>query len=266
MVAREYARTMSTMATIYSLAFLGGMFALSDDEKPQFEWDPRSTEAFKIRWGEVILDPAAGVGQIITVSSRLFAPDFLGGGKTKKSTGEIISLGADRPFGGKSWWDMLGRFLRTKLAPLPAAIINAKSGEDLIGRETDWFKEAWHLPIPMTFGDVSDAMSAEGWYLPAILPIFAVFGDGVNRYQNAEPGRFGKDISRHPELEGFNEKTGKRFSYTEAVRQIVTQFKKRGFSLAQAMRELRQLEEREGLQEDTIRKHEDRLIERYNRF
>jgi hypothetical protein len=238
LIAREYGRSMGSMATIYSLAAIAGYFALSDEDKPKFEWDPRSTEFLKIRFGDIVLDPAAGMAQVVTFTSRI-APDFMGGGMTKSSTGEIVPIrGPDVPFVGTSVLDVWVRFFQSKLAPLPAAILNANVGENVIGEETDIVHELLTLPIPLSFGDVYDALQADGYSTKAALATLALFGDGVNRYQNADPAKFAKKITLHPELEGVSKTTGEEFSYTEAVEQMVAEAKKRGITLDQLIQAL----------------------------
>jgi hypothetical protein len=218
------------MAAIYSLAAVGGMFALKDEEKPLFEWDPRSTEFGKIRWGDVILDPLAGVSQVFTVLSRL-VPGFWGEAKYKTSTGEIVRLqGDDRPFGGPSVSSVGGKFLQSKLSPLFGAIWSAAAQENIIGDETNAYKEMIDLPKPLAFGDVYDALQVEGYTTKAILAGLALFGDGVNRYQSADEAKFANKLTAHPKLEFVSEATGKEVSFTEATKQIEAHARKRGLT------------------------------------
>ena len=255
MAAREYARTASSMATIYSLAAVAGFFALKDEDRPQFEWDLNSSEFLKIRWGDVILDPAAGISQVLTMLSRIWT------GETKSPTGAIIPLrGPDVPFGGEDLRDKIARFGWAKLAPLPAAAVNSIVGETIIGDETSWTQEAIELPVPLSFGDIADALHAEGYSLKSILVMLAWFGDGVNRYESADPARFGEAIVRHPELEGKQD--GERFSYTEEVQQILDQLKKKGWSESKILRALHAADVEKGLLPKTIRRRQRLASER----
>jgi hypothetical protein len=163
----------------------------------------------------------------------------MGGGMTKSSTGEIVPIrGPDVPFKGTSVLDVWVRFFQSKLAPLPAALLNANVGENVIGEETDLVHELLTLPVPLSFGDIYDALQADGYSTKAALATLALFGDGVNRYQNANPAKFAKKITLHPELEGVSKTTGKEFSYTEAVEQMVAEAKKRGITLDQLIQAL----------------------------
>ena len=263
LVAEQYAKAMGGMTVIYSLAAVGGMFALRDEDRPQFEWDPRSSEFGKIRWGDVILDPLAGLGQVVTVISRL-VPGFWGEAKYKASTGEIVHLGPEgRAWGGPTWSRVAGKFLQSKLAPIPGAVWNAAAGENIIGEETDAFQEMVDLPIPLSFGDVYDALHAEGYGTKAALATLAIFGDGVNRYQNANAADFARKIALHKELEWTSETTGKEHSYTEAVQQIAAQAKKRGFSESDLTRALDKFLKEAGRGFETRQRAKARLRKRF---
>jgi hypothetical protein len=263
LVAEQYAKSIGGMAAIYSLAAIGGMFALKDEDKPIFEWDPRSTEFGKIRWGDVILDPLAGISQVITVLSRLM-PGFWGEAKYKTSTGEIVRLqGDDRPFGGPTVSSVGGKFLQSKLSPIFGAAWSAAAQENIIGDETNAYKEMIDLPVPLSFGDIYDAMQAEGYVIKGILASLAFFGDGVNRYQSADAEKFAKKIAMHPKLEVTNEKTGKHSSYTEAVQQMVAHAKKKGFTLDKLLGALTRDMVLAGKSEKSIRGKENLLIERF---
>lgn len=233
LAAEQYARAIGSISTMYALVAIGGLFALRDEDKPFFEWDWRSTAFGKIRWGETVWDPLAGLGQIVTFSGRMST------GETKASTGEIIPVrGPDVPFKGVTISDVITRFVRTKLAPLPSAVWNTTAGEDVIGRPTDAYNEMIQFPIPLSSGDVYDALRADGYVLKTALPIMAILGEGVKRYQNANPADFARKIALHPELEGTSERTGKDFNHIQAVNQMIAHFKKRGYSESKAASEL----------------------------
>jgi hypothetical protein len=257
LVAEQYAKSVGSMGVIYALAAIGGMFALKDEDRPQFEWDPRSTEFGKIRWGEVILDPLAGLSQIVTFLSRIAS------GETKKSTGEIVPLrGPDVPFKGDSISSVVYRFGRGKLAPIPSAVWNATAGENIIGEETNAFQEMIQMPVPLSMGDIYDAMRADGTTAPIALSTLALFGDGVKRYQNANAEDFAKKLAAHPELKGTSAVTGKDFDYTDAAEQIAAQAKKRGFSRGELTRAVDKAMRAAGNQRKTIRAHKRRIRKR----
>ena len=71
---------------------LGVNAADGEDDEPTFETDPRSSDFLKIKIGETRLDPTAGLSSAIVLSARLL-PDFLGGGKTKSSSGKFREFG-----------------------------------------------------------------------------------------------------------------------------------------------------------------------------
>jgi hypothetical protein len=245
------------MAGIYSLAAIAGYFFLDEEDRPNIEMNPLSTEYLKIRWGEVILDPAAGVGQVFTIAARTLF------GASKASTGEINPLrGEGVKFAGQTLSETYWRFFRTKLAPLPGAALNVVFGEDVVGNKTSFGKELLEFPVPLSFGDIGDALEAEGYALPVVLGTLAFFGDGVKRYQNADPKKFAKKITLHPKLEGIN-KAGDDYSYVKAVREMVAEAKDRGITLEQLLTALEDDMIDQGKKYDTIRKKKNLLIQRF---
>jgi hypothetical protein len=170
--------------------------------------------------------------------------------------------GDDVPYKGDSISSVIYRFGRGKLAPIPSAVWNATAGENIIGEETNAFQEMIQLPVPLSMGDVYDAMRTEGTLAPAALSALAMFGDGVNRYQNANAEDFAKKLAAHPELKGTSEVTGDDFDYTEAAQQIAAQAKKRGFTTGELTRSLDKYMKAAGNQRKTIRAHKRRVRKR----
>ncbi len=72
--------------------------------------------------------------------------------------------------------------LRSKLAPVPAAAWNAKTGKRVTGEQTSLGKEALSLLTPLSGKDIYDAMAAQGMGPGLALGLLSFFGDSVNTY------------------------------------------------------------------------------------
>lgn len=214
MIASDYARFMTGVGVIYGLgwmAYVGSGQDEEDEEKgdrrPFIELDPRSSSFGRMRYGDWFVDPLAGLAQVTTFLTR-FA-----GGDTKTAGGEIRPLRNDwrlnnglyeagklldkagfealadefpqapnyekaDPF-GQSSAGVLGQFLRTKLAPVPGAIINTFTGENMIGQEVTPAQAALDLVTPMTIGNIGDAIKDRGVPAAAALTMAEVLGMAV---------------------------------------------------------------------------------------
>jgi hypothetical protein len=258
LAAKEYARALSGLGVFYAACAIGGLFSDDEEDKPQFEWDWRSTEFGKVRYGDVIVDPLAGFSQTTVLLTRVL------GGKTKMSTGEIVPIrGKNRPFNGLTTADAISRFLRGKLAPAPGAIVNILAGENIIGEPVTPLSAAKESLIPLSFGDIYDVMHAKGFAKKSILGVMVVFGVSANNYQNATADRFAEKITEHGKLKGRSKETGKDFDYETQVSQVIAQAKKRGLSEKDLLQGITSKGKAEGMDEDTIRKRRIRLRKRY---
>lgn len=96
--------------------------------------DPRSSDFAKVKIGNTRLDFGGGFQQYIRVLSELATQQTV-----KTSTGETVPMGPWRTKPGIGKTDniaLLIRFLRGKLAPIPATVWNVGSGENIVGDPT----------------------------------------------------------------------------------------------------------------------------------
>jgi len=183
-IAAEYARTFSGAAVfIGSLMALGYLAADDDDDEPVFETDPRSANFLKIRIGETRIDPMGGLSQTIVVAARI-APRFLGGGRIKTAEGKIKELGEKgQKYKPTTRWTIAGRFLRTKLAPVPGAGVTALNDMiNVVGEKETMASLSGQLFLPLSLRDVKDSMQAHGVAKGTAVSILAIFGAGVQTY------------------------------------------------------------------------------------
>jgi hypothetical protein len=103
--AREMGRLLSGLGVVYGLGALAG---------GKIETDWRSTDFGKIRFGDTRVDPLMGIQQLVVLIGR-FATN-----EKKTAAGKIRPLdGSDKGPFGETFSDVAGRFVRSKLAPIP---------------------------------------------------------------------------------------------------------------------------------------------------
>lgn len=175
-IAYEYARFLLGFSTAYAMAMLAGA---------DVEWDPRSTDFGKWRWGNTRIDPMMGISQVTVFLARLAT------GQMKNAKGQIVPLyGDDRPYGGTTISDVISRFFRGKLSPAFGTIWNFVAREDFIGRPVTITGEARNLLVPIAWNDVYDAMIEQGVPKATAMSILATFGTGLQTYQqNNQKGK-----------------------------------------------------------------------------
>lgn len=215
-VAEEYARFLTGVAATLGLLAVG--LGDEDDEGDPLglETDPRSANFLKVKVGNSYLDPLTGLAQV----TRLVAS--LNTGTKVTTTGKerdirvrgpivqnelaTIRQAADRigldnfisldglpeqpevkplPYGGDASGDVFTRFLRTKLAPIPATIWNLYEGQNLIGEPTTLTGEALSLVTPLSFRDVDKLMRENGVPKGSALMLLNLLGVGV-QYRDPE--------------------------------------------------------------------------------
>lgn len=176
-VAQEYGRFLAGVATVYTLASLAIGGGDDDDQKKKIETDPRSSDFGKIRLGKTRIDPMGGLLNSTVLLSRVAS------GKTKTLSGNVRDLrGPNKPRMGDSTWDVISRFARTKLAPVPGAAVNLATGENVIGQKTDALNEAKSLVMPISLRDIKAALIDQGVPLGTALSILSLFGLGLSVY------------------------------------------------------------------------------------
>lgn len=197
MIAKEYARFLTGVAVFMGLAAFALNDAEDDDDEPKISFDPRSASFGKIQSGNTFIDPLAGLAQVTTFLGRLITGETVSAsGKVsplrqwgtltdlRRAMGEDIAAHELNPdgmlgFGESSAADVIGRFIRTKLAPVPGAIVNSLSGSNLLGEPVSPLDAAREMVTPMSFGDIAEAMEENGVPKGTALGLLVLFGMGV---------------------------------------------------------------------------------------
>lgn len=178
-VGKVYVRAALGMAAFQTIKHIIYLLATGDDDehKPKYELDPRSSDFGKTRIGDTRLDTGAGINQLATLAARLAT------GQTKRQSGEIIDLrGDDVPWGASDTADVMSRFLRTKLAPLPSGVVDWIAGENVVGEKATVGKIVGDRLTPMTWRDIWDAEKELNIPQGTVAAIEAFLGTGVATY------------------------------------------------------------------------------------
>lgn len=161
LIAKEYARFLAGAATIYALGMAAGATV---------ETDPTSPDFSKLKFGNTRLDMLAGLQQVSVFSAR-----------ESEAVKRFIKGEQKNPKYG-SGGEVLGRFLRTKLAPAPGAAVNVISGKSVTGQQVTPRSVAADLVTPMSIGDIYRAMEEQGVPKGSALATLSLFGAGVQTY------------------------------------------------------------------------------------
>jgi hypothetical protein len=174
-IAVEYARILTGLSLVYAVSKLMGA---------QIGDDPRSSDFGKIIFADgVRIDPLMGIGQITVFATREL------GGATKTPGGVVNALrGPDVPYNGRTTVSVGQDFLRMKLAPVPAGIVDVLAGSDVMHQPVSLQSKFWDMATPITVSDVKDIMTDEmGVPEKTALSMLLVLGTNIQNYNRVEP-------------------------------------------------------------------------------
>lgn len=180
-IAKEYARTLIGLSSVYALAQLAD--GLDGEDDVEITFDPRSADFGKIKLGNTRIDPLGGFAQFITLIGRVAS------GETKSKAGKVTPTRGDVPFGKSDAWDVITDFGRNKLAPIPGLLVDVLAGENAIGEPTTPTGVASRLVTPISFQDIKEAMEDQGVAAGAAEGILALFGAGLQTYETKAPSK-----------------------------------------------------------------------------
>ena len=196
MIAMEYARFLIGVSVAIGLAML---MRDEDDETKPIELDPRSANFGKVRFGDTFLDPLAGLAQVTVFLARVAS------GETRTTTkdelkplrdayrltdiapglGDGYELGKTG-YGGRDVPDVIASFLRSKLAPVPGAVINVATGKNMIGETVTPMSAAGELVTPMSVGNLVDVLEAQGMARGTAINLLGILGMSVQYRKSDE--------------------------------------------------------------------------------
>lgn len=200
--AGGFVRREAAMNLLKMTALAGTTLAIADSLIPgSVEWDPRSSDAGKIKIGNTRFDVTGGMGSFVTMYARQAT------GKTKSSsTGELKSYNSGDPY-ADTRWDALWKFTENKFSPAAGAVRDILRGEDFGGNETTAKSVAANLVTPMMIKNFSELRSTPN-SAPLMLGMVADgLGISTNSYDNSTDWNT-KRSQGSAELRGFKQKVG----------------------------------------------------------
>jgi hypothetical protein len=174
-IAKEYAKFLVGLGVYYSALNLA--LSGNDKKKPVVTFDPRSPDFGKVKLGNTRLDPLAGLSQVIVFGSRTAT------GERMNAAGKVLPIRGKVPFGGQKWTDVAATFARSKLHPIPGAIVNLFDGTDLAGKEATLLNQAANMVVPLTYVDIYQALEEQDLPEGVALSLLALLGEGLQTYK-----------------------------------------------------------------------------------
>lgn len=136
--------------------------------------DPANPDVIKVKHKNYSYDLSGGL-----ISHLRFATRMAMASQSKKPLDEMQYLS--------------GRYVRSKLAPVPAGIFNSIDKKNFIGEPTDWKSELISLPVPLQWNSFYEAAKADGT-LGLIKSMPEFFGIGTTRYK--QPDEIKEEIEK----------------------------------------------------------------------
>lgn len=171
-----YARKQALISALSFLGFGMAVMAIAGAAGADVEDDPRSTDFGKIKVGNTRYDIWGGFQPLVRLLAQLST-----GEKKSTTTGKIIKLDGKK-YGSDDRGDVALKFVRGKLAPVPAAAVNLLTGKNMVGEETTVADEAVRLSVPLYIQDMAEIFEQEGTGEALKTSIPAMFGIGVQNY------------------------------------------------------------------------------------
>jgi len=177
-IYKEYGRTATGISVVLGIVALAATLLYDDDDedKPTVEIDSRSSDWFKLKFGDTRLDFMAGLSQTFVLLTRMVL------GQTKSSvSGKITDFGEGwKP---KTRLTTLAQFGRTKLAPIPGAIATmAHDWTNVVGGKETPLSLGVGLVTPLYLRDVVETMVMRGIPQTTVLSTLGFLGWGMNTY------------------------------------------------------------------------------------
>lgn len=169
----EYARVMAGIMSFYMMAQL----MWGDDENFEVVTDPLDTQAGAIRVGNTYIDPLGGIRPLLVLAGRTIS------GHTTTSKGERIDIaGPDRDFASDTPSQLLLKFFRGKMAPVPGVAMDWLDRQRIDGTEPTFLASVGDLTIPMSPQDMIDVYREHGLVGGSAISALILTGMGTQTY------------------------------------------------------------------------------------
>ena len=171
-VRKMYFKDMGTF-----IAFGIGILALATLSGADVEEDPRSPDFGKIRVGNTRWDIWGGFQQFIR-----YAFQFSLAEKKSTASGKITPLDGSS-YSKDTQLSVVGDFFRSKLAPIPSAVIDYYAGENMIGDPFNLSNTIISRIFPLVGQGIYESSKQDGWlFAITATGIPSILGVGVQTY------------------------------------------------------------------------------------
>lgn len=168
MYLKDMSRFVGFGLTVLALASLAGA---------DVEDDPRSTDFGKIKVGDTRWDIWGGFQQPIRAFVQATTEE-----RKSTTTGKIVKLDGSG-YGGETGGDVILRFFRGKLAPVPAFLVNAYTGKDVMGRPFELGPAVLQMSYPLVIQSVIESAKKDGIVFGVLATgVPSLLGVGVQTY------------------------------------------------------------------------------------
>lgn len=159
------------------ISFGVGILAIASMYGGDVEDDPRSPDFGKIRHGNTRWDIWGGFQQYV----RYFA-QLASGEKKSTASGNITQLDGSN-YNKETRLSVLGNLVRSKLAPVPAFVVNLLAGENMVGDKFKAEKDIPQMLLPLVGQGIYESAKQDGWmFALGATGVPSVLGVGVQTY------------------------------------------------------------------------------------
>jgi hypothetical protein len=171
-VRKMYFKDMGTF-----IAFGMGILALAALSGADTEEDPRSPDFGKIRSGNTRWDIWGGFQQFVRYASQIAT-----GEKKSTASGKITPLDGSS-YSKETRMSVIGNFIRSKLAPVPSAVVDYLYGENMIGDPFNLSNTIISRISPLVWQGVYESAKQDGWlFAITATGVPSILGIGVQTY------------------------------------------------------------------------------------
>jgi hypothetical protein len=171
-VRKMYFKDMGTF-----IAFGMGILALAALSGADTEEDPRSPDFGKIRSGNTRWDIWGGFQQFVRYTVQVAL------GEKKSTASDKITPLDGSSYSKETRMSVIGNFVRSKLAPVPSAIVDYLYGENMIGDPFNLSNMIISRVFPLVWQGVYESAKQDGWAKALLITgVPSILGVGVQTY------------------------------------------------------------------------------------
>lgn len=171
-VRKMYFKDMGTF-----IAFGMGILALAALSGADTEEDPRSPDFGKIRSGNTRWDIWGGFQQFVRYTVQVAL------GEKKSTASDKITPLDGSSYSKETRMSVIGNFVRSKLAPVPSAIVDYLYGENMIGDPFNLSNMIISRVFPLVWQGVYESAKQDGWTKALLITgVPSILGVGVQTY------------------------------------------------------------------------------------